>query len=153
MRKTFMMLVALALGAALSAAPGTSAHAESVWSSRSGTAVPVSTTGTPDRWVPERTQRTRLVGACYVNTICFYDTSLSLSPFFNKEDVDAPRNQCFNLAPYTSYIKNTSGYVWVVSDHADCSGARANVYAHSEGAMNSFWNNNIRGVFRTSTTG
>ena len=150
MRKVFMVLTALALGVTL----GASARGESVWSApRSGAVVPVSATGTPDRWIPERTQRKRLVGACYVNTICFYDTSLSLSPFFNKEDVDAPRNQCFNLNPYTSYIKNTSGYVWVVSDHADCSGTRANVYAHSEGAMNSFWNNNIRGAFRTSTTG
>lgn len=152
MRKTFMMLVALALGAVLSAAPSTSAHAESVWSSRSGIAVPVSATGAPDRWVPERTQRTRLVGACYVATICFYDTPTSAVPFRNIEDVDAPRNYCFNLNPYTSYIVNTSQFYWVVSDHADCSGTRANILPYSEGAMNSFWNNNIRGVYRTSST-
>lgn len=89
---------------------------------------------------------------CPTNRMCLHDTATT-GPFFEVEPADAPRNWCNqNITPITSYITNRTGYRWIVSTSNDCSANRGIIYPNSEGPMAAPWNNNVRGMYRTSST-
>lgn len=89
---------------------------------------------------------------CPNNWMCLHDTSTS-NPHFPVDVYDTVLNQCIGgISPITSYVTNNTNFRWYVSTSNDCQANRGAIYPHSAGAMGTPWNNNIRGMYRTSST-
>ena len=83
--------------------------------------------------------------------ICFYDNTNGTGLLVKAAPSVYPKSVCHVATPSeqrTSYISNPTSASFVVYLNTSCSGTSAPVYAHSSGAMNSTWNNNIRSFFR-----
>jgi len=89
---------------------------------------------------------------CYNNWFCMHDTPTS-NPFLPIDVYDTVLNQCVGgISPITGHITNNTNFRWIVSTSNDCAANRGIIYPHTAGNMASPWNNNIRGIFRTSST-
>lgn len=89
---------------------------------------------------------------CPNTWMCLHDTSTS-NPHVAIDVYDTVLNQCIGgISPITSYVTNRTNYRWIVSTSNDCAANRGAIYPNSAGAMGTPWNNNIRGMYRTSST-
>jgi hypothetical protein len=92
-----------------------------------------------------------LNGSCPLHTFCLFDTNRDAFPFRTFAD-SIIRNTCNPVSnPITSYIWNDSRVRWYVYTDSKCTQNRGIIYPNTCGNMGSPWNNNIRGVVRTSS--
>lgn len=93
---------------------------------------------------------------CFSNYICFFDGKGGTGAVWF---TNAAGNACINLTAAninfndkTSYISNNSGSDWIVYRNTGCSigDVQAEVYPHSNGDMNSTWDNRISSFIRFS---
>jgi hypothetical protein len=90
-------------------------------------------------------------GSCPLHTFCLFDTNRDAFPFRTFAD-SIIRNTCNPVSnPITSYIWNDSRVRWYVYTDSKCTQNRGIIYPNTCGNMGSPWNNNIRGVVRTSS--
>lgn len=89
---------------------------------------------------------------CSNGYICFFDNLNGTSLISRTLATAYARNNCYPLYEVEnnsiSYIYNNSDstfYVWL---NGSCSSTRSPVYARSQGAMNSQWNNSISSMLR-----
>jgi hypothetical protein len=82
----------------------------------------------------------------------FYDNSNGTTLLESTCADIVQRSRCYQVATYTnnhtSYIRNTSGAQFFVHDNSSCSGSQGVIWPHSQGAMNSTWNNNISSYWK-----
>jgi hypothetical protein len=92
--------------------------------------------------------------SCASGYICFFDNTNGTTLLEQALATSYPRSICESWSGQTykdnkvGYIVNNSGYSFVVYLNYSCSGTSAPVYANSQGAMNSTWNNSISSIFR-----
>lgn len=84
---------------------------------------------------------------CPANAICFHNTGSS-NPTHERDGADWSPGECFTMPAVannnTSYITNRSGGKWFVyTDNLCSTWPFGTIYAHSEGVMQSPWNNSI----------
>jgi hypothetical protein len=97
-------------------------------------------------------------GQCAIYNFCIWDgTSIEDYNFVERSAGNTPRNTCYSIAAVGSLINNDSQYNWYVSKNANCAGrvdtgTIALIWGYSGPTLlNSTWNNQIEGYWRTSS--
>jgi hypothetical protein len=87
--------------------------------------------------------------ACTDEWICFYDcTNNGCGHWFTNSSINGCQMMGYDrlgnwMGDRTSYIVNDGLWPFLVYDYYNCSGAVGTIYAHSQGAMDAYWNNHI----------
>lgn len=90
---------------------------------------------------------------CSVDYICFHDTKTEY-PWLSMHS-STPRNTCYQIAAYTSFITNNTSVQWYVFRTGDCSGSHQTAFPYlgKDMTLITGWDNAIRSFYRTSSTG
>lgn len=95
-----------------------------------------------------------LAATCGSTSICFFDNSNGTGLLETDSTSIRVKSICYTVASLvnnkTSYIVNGSASYWYVFDNGSCSSTPGTIYPHSQGAMNSDFNNNITSYYRAT---
>lgn len=85
---------------------------------------------------------------CGTGDICFYDSSVSASPFHFRDGADTS-GECHTIgSTVTSWVRNQTSRAWRVFDGTLCSGFQQTINAGTSAALNSQLNNRARSYRR-----
>lgn len=90
------------------------------------------------------------VGSCTNGWICFWNTSTSTTAILKMDSADTSPGECHSLpSAATSYVTNRGGSQWRLYTNGLCTSWPAGtLYAETDGAIGSPWNNNARSFKR-----